>query len=100
MLPAFSPFSTMFYKGFFLLVVKTRDCMVKSLGIGLLTSSQTTNFRFFKLKEFANNNFKFDEKGRTLSKPVENLVEKQEIACYEQFLHFPQCFQKTCNADT
>ena len=21
---------------------------------------------------------------------------KWEIACYEQFLHFPQCFQKAC----
>ena len=23
---------------------------------------------------------------------------KGEIACYEQFLFFPQCFQKTCSA--
>ena len=29
-LPAFSPFSTMFSKGFFLGVVKSRDCVVKS----------------------------------------------------------------------
>ena len=26
--------------------------------------------------------------------PVENTVGKGEIACYEQFLLFPQCFQK------
>ena len=25
---------------------------------------------------------------------VENIVGKEEIACYEQFLFFPQCFQK------
>ena len=25
---------------------------------------------------------------------------KREIACYKQFLLFPQCFQKTCTADT
>ena len=25
---------------------------------------------------------------------------KGEIAHYEQFLHFPQCFQKTCTADS
>ena len=25
---------------------------------------------------------------------VENIVGKEEIACYEQFLLFPQCFQK------
>ena len=49
-----------------------------------------------KLKEFADDNFKFDENGRKLSKQVENTVGKGEIACYEQFLLFPQCFQKTC----
>ena len=27
---------------------------------------------------------------------VENTGEKGEIACYKQFLHFPQCFQKAC----
>ena len=38
--------------------------------------------------------------GKKLSEQVENTVEKGEIARYEQFLLFPQCFQKTCNADT
>ena len=49
-----------------------------------------------KLKEFADDNFKFDENGRKLSKQVENTVGKGEIARYEQFLLFPRCFQKTC----
>ena len=49
-----------------------------------------------KLKEFADNNFKFDENGRKLSKRVENTEGKGEIARYEQFLLFPQCFQKAC----
>ena len=49
-----------------------------------------------KLKEFADNNFKFDENGRKLSKQVENTVGKGEIARNEQFLLFPQCFQKAC----
>ena len=49
-----------------------------------------------KLKEFADNNFKFDENSRKLSKRVENTVGKGEIARYEQFLLFPQCFQKAC----
>ena len=49
-----------------------------------------------KLKEFADDNFKFDENDRKLSKWVENTVAKGEIACYEQFLLFPQCFQKAC----
>ena len=30
---------------------------------------------------------------------LENTVGKGEIAHYEQFLLFPQCFQKTCTAD-
>ena len=30
----------------------------------------------WKLKDFAENNFKFDENGRKSSKPVENTVEK------------------------
>ena len=51
---------------------------------------------FSKLKEFADDNFKFDENGRKLSKQVENTVGKGEIAHYEQFLLFPQCFQKAC----
>ena len=49
-----------------------------------------------KLKEFAEDNFKFDENGSKLSRPVENIVGKGEIARYEQFLLFPQCFQKAC----
>ena len=49
-----------------------------------------------KLKEFADDNFKFDENGSKLSKRVENTVGKGEIARYEQFLLFPQCFQKAC----
>ena len=52
-----------------------------------------------KLKELADDNFKFHGNGRKLSKWVENTEEKGEIACYEQFLLFPQCFQKTCPAD-
>ena len=47
-----------------------------------------------KLKEFADDNFKFHDNGRKLSKWVENTVEKGEIARYKQFLLFPQCFQK------
>ena len=46
------------------------------------------------MKEFADNNFKYDENGRNISKQVENNVGKGEIARYEQFLLFPQCFFK------
>ena len=34
----------------------------------------------FKLKEFADINFKVDENGRQFSKRVENIVGKEEIA--------------------
>ena len=52
------------------------------------------------MKEFADDNFKFDENGRKFFKQVENNVGKGEIARYEQFLLFPQCFQEPCTADT
>ena len=52
------------------------------------------------LNEFADDNFKFDENARKFSKKVENTVENEEIARYEQFLLFLQCFKKTCTADT
>ena len=47
-----------------------------------------------KLKQSADDNFKFDENSRKFSKRVENTVGKGEIARYEQFLLFPQCFLK------
>ena len=50
----------------------------------------------FKQKD---DNFKFDENGRKLSKWLENPAGKGEIARYKQFFLFPQCFQKICFAD-
>ena len=75
-LPVFSPFPSVFHS--LLLSPTTRR--------QILDSS--------KLKEFADDDFKFDENGRKLSKWVENNVGKGEFALYEQFLLFPQCFQK------
>ena len=37
--------------------------------------------------------------GIQFSDRVEKIVAKEEIACYEQFLLFPQCFQKLCVVD-
>ena len=48
------------------------------------------------MKQSADGNFKFDENSRKFSKWLENTVGKEEIARYEQFLLFPQCFQKAC----
>ena len=53
-----------------------------------------------ELKEFADDNFEFDEKDGKFSKWVKNTAGKGEIARYEQFLLFPQCFQKICATDT
>ena len=53
-----------------------------------------------KLRDFADDNFEFDESGRKFSKRLENVVGKGEIARHEQLLLFPQCFQKTSTADT
>ena len=52
------------------------------------------------MKEFADDNLELDETGQKYPKLEENTVGKGEIAPYEQFLLFPQCFQKTCTADT
>ena len=60
----------------------------------LLTLSQTTNFDSSKLKKFADDNFNFKENGKQFSKQKENTVGKGEIARYEQFLLFPQCFKR------
>ena len=64
-----------------------------------LTLPKRQFFYSSKLKEFADDNFKLDENGTKMSRRVENTVGKGEIARYEQFLIFPQCFQKTCPAD-
>ena len=73
----------------------------------LLTLSKRQILNSSKLKEFADDKFKFGENGRNVTRMmisildrVENTVGKEEIAHYEQFLLFPQCFQKTCTADT
>ena len=55
-----------------------------------------TTFRRFQTEKVCRRQFRFDENGRKLSKRVENTVGKGEIARYEHFLLFPQCFQKAC----
>ena len=73
------------------LLSKSQDGVVKDSPI---TKRQILDSS--KLKEFADDNFKFDKNGRKLSKRIEITVGKGEIARYEQFLLFPQCFQKAC----
>ena len=79
--------------------VFSHSLMIHAFNHNLCLSSPITRRQILdssKLKEFADDNFKFDENGRTLSKWVENTVGKGEIARDEQFLLFPQCFQKAC----
>ena len=45
---------------------------------------------------FTDDDFKLDENDSKLPKWVENTEGKGKIARYEQFLLFPQCFQKAC----
>ena len=47
-----------------------------------------------KLKEFADDNFKFAEKGRKLSKQVENTVGKGEIARTSNFSFSHSVFKR------
>ena len=49
-----------------------------------------------KLKQSADDNSVFDVNSIKFSKLVENTVGEGEIARCEQFLLFPQCFQKAC----
>ena len=62
-------------------------------GAVWLTHYQQQILNSSKLKDFTDGNLKFEENGRKLLKPVENTVGKGEIACNEQFLLFPKCFQ-------
>ena len=75
-------------------------CLNEYLWSKGLTLSQMTHFRLFQTERFADDNFTLDENGRKFSKLLENSVGKGEIARNEQFLFFPQRFQKTCTADT
>ena len=60
-----------------------------------LTLSQTLDFRLFQTERACRRQFQFDENGRKFSKWVENNVGNGEIARYEQFHLFRQCFQKS-----
>ena len=73
--------------------------LLNGWSYGALTHSQTINLDFSKPKEFADDNLRFYINGMKFSKQVENNVEKGEIAGNEQFLLFPQCFQKAFSAD-
>ena len=65
-----------------------------------LTLFQTTNLRRFHTERVCRRQIKTDQNGIKFFKRVENSVGIGEIAQNKQFLLFPQCFRKICNADT
>ena len=80
------------------LLLKSQNECLWSKG---LTVPKRQNFGLFQTKEeFTDDHFQFYENGKKFSKRLESTVGKGEIAHYEQFLLFPQYFQKTCTADT
>ena len=79
-------------------VVSHNTCSLDKFRI-LLTLPKWPILDPSNFKDFAGDNFKFDKNSRMFSKWIENAVGKGEIAPYEHFLLFPQCFQKTLTAD-
>ena len=65
----------------------------------LLNPFQKTNIRLLQTERDCMRHFKFDKNGGKFFKRIESTVGKGEIARYEQFLLFPQCFQKDCTAE-
>jgi len=55
---------------------------------------------FFKLEEFTDDNSKVDPFRFRSTFQAENIVGKGEIARFEQFLLFPQCFPTPMSMDT
>ena len=78
---------------YFLTSEPTQLSVINKLTVSVVLDSS-------KLKEQADDNFKFDENGRKFSKPMENTVGKGEIARHEQFLLIPQCFQTISTVHT
>ena len=60
----------------------------------VITLSQTKILNSSMLNKFTDDNFKFDENGVKFSERVENTVEKEEIARYEQFLFSHSVFKR------
>ena len=70
-------------------------------SVALVTLSQTTNFRLFQTERICRRHFQIWQKWQiVIQTGTKNTVEKGEIARYDHFYLFPQCFQKACTADT
>ena len=114
----FSPFPTVLFKHYFTRVIKSQDydlnlecalikkklltpyCILKSILMTYrFNPFAKTNFRVFQTERVCRQQFQIWRKWQKVIQRVENTLGKAEIARYEQFLLFPQCFQKACTAD-
>ena len=78
------------------MMLKSFSPLADNLVFTSFNSLPDDKFRLFQTERVCRRQFKFEENGRKLSKRVENTVGEGEITHYEQFLLFPQCFQKAC----
>ena len=65
-----------------------------------LTISQITNLDSSKLREFADDNFKFDENGRKFSKTGRKHFGKMRNCSLRAVSPYRTMFSKDCTADT
>ena len=88
-LPAFSPFPTMFSKGYLFRVVKSHDCVVRS---ELSTKQQPLDLS--KLKNICRRQNECECKLEVCFGKSRKHCEKRRDDDYQNFLLFPLCFQK------
>ena len=53
----------------------------------------------FKIKKFADDNFKSNENGKKVLQSFRKHWEKEKLLVMSNFFLFPRCFLKTCTAD-
>ena len=104
-MPAFIFFRLSLLKAFLPEVVQKKRFLYTSndekfLGLGIVLPKpfpKRQNLASSKLKEFADDNFKFDENGRGFSKQVENSGKRTNCS-FRATSPFPTVFfQKTCS---
>ena len=91
--PSFSPFPRMFLT-FSFSIICSASFVCCLLCTGLKPFPNNKSLDSSKLKEFSDDDFKFDVNGRKFSEWLENTVGKREIARYEQISPFPAVFSK------
>ena len=89
-LRAIAPLPSVFSKDFYCRYVNTRACLGKGEPFYLICQFWAPQIQK-QIKIWCQ---KYWQMGIQFSDWVENIAEKEEIDCYEQFLFFAQCFQK------